>query len=180
MVLAAEPVLASSGGHASAEHGLFAALFPYYASFTVYVLVMFFLLRKPAVAGWKGRRDRIKNEVEEREQQLIKARENLKQVSLDFHAIDKKLEAIKAEIKAETDLEVSSIIERAKERASRIKVEADKTLEAERTKSLLNIKNELANQTILLAQELLRQRITPEQDRVLRAKLVDRSGELVH
>lgn len=172
------PIAAFAAGHGSgAEHGggeheahagSIMDIWLFWANFLVYVMAMYFLLRKPIVSGWESRRQGIAARVESSQAELKKAEALLVDAQEKQKSIPREIVIITQDIKTQGEREAQQIVEEAKKRASRIVAQAREGIAIEQKALQLAIKRELAELVTARARERLSQEITSGNDKVLR------------
>lgn len=169
--------LASSGAHHG--HGSAADLFPYVISFLVYAVALFLLVRKPIANGWSARRNRILSAISDADRAHAEASAEYAAADRSFATLDAQSEALRNAIKDEADRDATLAIDRAKERVRQMLSDAERTLKAERMKAEGRLRRELTENIVKAAQERIISSLTPEKDRALRGRVVDKVPTLV-
>ncbi len=158
----------SEGAHASsAHHG--PSLFLLWINFAIYSGLFFALLKKPFLAQWKIRRERIRSAVE-RSAKLMEEAQIVYEAALKDHsALESTLEVARKELIDSANGEAQEMISMARERSDRLLRQASHLAEAERNRRLEVLRKEFARRVIDRAETLVRQGVTEESDRQLRS-----------
>lgn len=131
-------------------------------NFTVLVVALIFLLRKPLKKALGDRIQGIKDELAELEAKRELAKAELAKVEGILKAAEADKESILAEYRAQGEKEKAKIIEGAEITAARVKAQAQFTIEQEVAQAKAELKREVATMSASLAEDLIRQKITAE------------------
>jgi len=166
----------AGGGHGS---GTIWDLKWFFLNFTLYCVALYFLLRKVVADGWQRRVARLADEVAARAAELETAEQNLKLAELQLQSLPGEVAQLKAQSAREAEMEASQIVADAKRRAERLEGQTRDTLAAERRAAEGLVQRELADTVIQRAAKKLRETLTVDADRSLRARAVDGVKQLV-
>jgi F-type H+-transporting ATPase subunit b len=146
----------------------------------IYKLINFVVMAVGAYIVWKKaikgllakRGDSIKKALEDaknaREAADAKAAEYRQKLSL----LEKRIEELHLELRAEGEAEKSRILREAEEAVNKIKVQAKFASEQELKKAKMEIKKEVAVLAVALAEELLKKELTPaDQEKLIKGYL---------
>ncbi|NDC37380.1 MAG: hypothetical protein EBZ48_04940, partial [Proteobacteria bacterium] len=131
VLVPAAPAFAGGGGAHGGPHGSIADLFWPWINFSLYLLVLWALLRKPFAKGWTARRQGIEQsvavgakELQEADRAVIFARSREQSVEADC-------KALRESISEDAKREGAQLIEEAKRRAEFVTRQAGETAQAE-------------------------------------------------
>lgn len=146
-------------------------------NFVVFIYILYKILKKPVVSFFRSRKENLLKEYEEL---LVKKKE----AEARYLEIQEKIKNLKDEAEAiyknyveQGMREKERILEEARLQAERIKEQAQLYViqEMEKAKSMLKV--ELAEEAVKLAEEILRKKITPEdQKRIFKEVLEQIKG----
>ncbi len=163
LVLAASVALASEGGGEAAHHGLPWEDFIYRCiNFGILLAAVIFLLRKPLSSALKSRVENIKEELAELEAKREEARRQYAEIEKRLADAEGEREAILAEFRQQGEREYEKILDNAKALAERIKAQAQFTIEQETNQAKAELRREVAELSASVAEDLLKQNITAE------------------
>ncbi|MBI5522863.1 MAG: ATP synthase F0 subunit B [Desulfarculus sp.] len=131
-------------------------------NFGVMAVVLVILLRKPLKSALGGRIEQIKSELAELEAKKAAAQAELNEVEKRLKDAQGEREAIVAEFKAQGEFEAAKIVESAQALAARIKAQAQFTIEQETAMAKADLRREVAELSAALAEDLLKQKITAD------------------
>lgn len=122
-------VVVASGG--AGHHPSIQDIVPFWINFVIYIALMTVLLRKPIRNGWTSRRDRIAEEVTSATADMEAAERELAAVEALTKNLSQEQERARLEIVKQGELESTSIISAAREKAARLASSAQDLLEGE-------------------------------------------------
>ena len=131
-------------------------------NFAVLAGVLVMVLRKPLKSGLKGRIDTIKAELAELEARREEAQREFATVEKRLKDAEGERDAILAEFRAQGDREREKILNNAQAMAERIKSQAQFTIEQETASAKAELRREIAEISANLAEDLLKQKITAD------------------
>ena len=166
---------ASSGGGHGDEHGgghgdngaKLKDLFWRAMNFLLLVGVLFFLLRKPVAQGLEARRQGIKDQLADLERQKQEAEKELATYQEKMARLDDEVKKIVAEYVQEGEALKAKIIEGAQVAAERLQEQAKKNIEHEFQKAREELKAEMAEQAVAMAEELIQKNINDDDQKVI-------------
>ncbi len=166
------------GGH-HPESGVLLKDFLYRVfNFTVTFGLLAYFLTKPIRRGLGNRREGI-------EKSLLQAQSTRAAAETKFAEYDQKLaqaaaeiEQIYSEIRREGELERERILASAKETAEKIRQDAERTAANEVVKARVELRREAARVAVQIAEDLLKQKITAQDQARLTSEYMQKVGEL--
>lgn len=144
-------------------------------NFTVLLVVLVFVLKKPLSQGLKQRTEGIKQELEELEAQREEARREYAVLEGRLQETEAERELILDDFRAQGEREKAKIISEAHTMAERIKATAQFTIDQETASAKAELKREITDMSAALAEDLLKQNINDDDQ----ARLVDEYLERV-
>jgi F-type H+-transporting ATPase subunit b len=131
-------------------------------NFAVLAGALFFLLRKPVAKGLEARRQGIKDQLEDLERQQQEAEKQLAEEKQKLARLDKEVEKIMAEYVKEGEAAKARIIEEGKVAAEKLREQAKKNLAHEFQKAKEQLKAEMAEEAVAMAEDIIRKNINAE------------------
>lgn len=170
-------VATAAGGHADSGVLLKDFLFRLF-NFAVVVAVLVYFLRKPIRNGLTGRRDAIEQALEEARKAKEEAEARFAEYDRKLNEATQEIASITAAIKKEAELEKQKIIANAKEQAAKIEQDAEKAVELEVAKARISLQQEAVRLAVDIAEEILKENFTKEDDGRLIDEYMRKVGEL--
>lgn len=177
MVVAALLAAHAGDAHAAAEgeHGpSFFLLGIQILNFAVLLFLLYRYARKP-VLGYLAERSRfIRHAIEAADARLREAEAELAGLRSRLEGFDDEARALVARAAEQAEIERQHHIERARAAAERIREDARRVSDREIERARLELRAEAAELATELAAQLLRDRVTPDDDRRLVREFVER------
>ncbi|MBE0598848.1 MAG: F0F1 ATP synthase subunit B [Desulfuromonadales bacterium] len=177
LALAAAATAAVDGHHVDSGVLLRDFLFRVF-NFTVTFGLLAYFLTKPIRKGLAGRREGI-------EKSLLQAQATRTDAEARFAEYDRKLsqaeaeiETIYADIRREGEVEREKILASAREMAEKIRLDAERTAASEVGRARSELRREAARLAVEIAEDLVRQKITPQDQERLVSEYMKKVGEL--
>ena len=141
-------------------------------NFAGLVFILVFFLRKPFADGLSSRRDGIKDQLEALESRKAEAEQLYKEAEAKLARLDDEVNAIITEAVKQGEAEKEKIIADAERNAGDIKRQAEMAVAHEIAEAKTRLKGEIAEQAVLLAEELVKKNIQPaDQSRMVELSL---------
>ena len=172
------PTLAFAAGGGHGEPSISDTI-PYWIHFLVYLAIMTYLLKKPAISGWNSRRKNLEDLVLKGERELAAAQERLETARGKLASLDKEIEEIKDSILSDTKQEVEMILAEAKAQSERVLAQGKSSAEAEERSAEKEVQNELAAQVIERAREIIKSDVNQDSDKKYRDAAVSSVNSLL-
>jgi len=156
----------AAGGHGEAAAGgsLSAAKIKDFGFRIMNFAVLLFLLvkfaAKPIGSGLAGRRKAIRDEIEELEAKKIAAEKSYREFEQKLATVEKDIDKVVDRAIAQAEVEKAKIIEKAEQAASDIKRAAEMAIQKEIMEARRTLKNDVAEQAAVLAEELIVKNLT--------------------
>jgi F-type H+-transporting ATPase subunit b len=168
VLLAFGAVWASSeGGHGDSA-GKVKDLIWRTMNFVVLAGALIFLLKKPLAKGLESRRQGVRDQLDDLEKQKADAEKQLSEYKAKLARLDKEIEKIVAEYVKDGEAAKAKIIEEANVAAEKLLAQAKKNIEHEFEKARQELKAEMAEQAVTMAEALIKKKIKDEdQERIV-------------
>ena len=154
----------AAGAHGAAGGSLSAAKIKDFGFRIMNFAVLLFLLvkfaAKPIGSGLAGRRKAIKDEIEELEAKKIAAEKSYREFEQKLATVEKDIDKVVDRAVAQAEVEKAKIIEKAEQAASDIKRAAEMAIQKEIMEARRTLKNDVAEQAAVLAEELIVKNLT--------------------
>ncbi len=137
-------------------------------NFVVLAGVLVFLLKKPLAQALESRRQGIRDQLDDLEKQKQEAETQLSAYKDKLNQLEKEVEKIVAEYVKDGEAIKAKIIEEAKASAEKLQGQAKKNIEHEFEKARNELRAEMADQAVAMAEELIKKSIKAEdQERII-------------
>lgn len=146
-------------------------------NFILFVGMLVYFLRTPLKDFWIARALAIKHMVEKSLRLKEEAEKNLAVIEKRFSKIDAEVQALVKDIEAETISEKKQIEEDAKNVIKKIQLDTEKIAEQEIKRARESLKADVVFQAIHLAEKLIREKITPNDQLKLAERFVKQASE---
>jgi len=152
----------ASGGEGDHAGGQWTNFFFRLMNFVVLVAVLIIVLRKPLKSGLGARVEQIKSELEELEAKREEAKRAYALMEQRLADSAAEREQVLADFRAMGEKEKAAIVAGAEATAQRIKEQANFTIEQETAAAKADLRREVAEMSAALAEDLLKEKINPE------------------
>jgi len=130
-----------------------------------FAVLMFILIKfgaKPIGAALSGRREQIKEEIEDLESKRSEAERSYKEFEAKLAGMEGEIDTIVDKAVAQAEIEKEKIIESAHKAAEDIKRQAEMAIQNEIVTVRRSLKNEMADQATDMAEEIIIKNLKPE------------------
>lgn len=142
----------------------------------LFVGLMVYFLRRPIIGAFRGRQESIRSELMHAEQERAAAEARLKEVEGRLARLDTEIEAIRANAQREA-AEERARVERATEtEIKKIREQARREIESAAKAARAELRTYTAEQSVKLAEDMIRRDIRPEDDAHLAREYVEELG----
>lgn len=142
----------------------------------LFVGLMFYFLRRPIIGAFRGRQDSIRHELMRAEEERAAAEARLQEVEGRLARLDAEVGAIRANAQREA-AEERERVERATEAEIRkIREQSRREIESSAKAARAELRTFTAEQSVKLAEEMIRRDIRPEDDAHLAREYVEELG----
>jgi len=141
-------------------------------NFAGLAIILVFFLKKPITDGLSSRREGIKDQLEALESRKAEAEQLYKEAEAKLARLDEEVNGIITEAVKQGEAEKEKIIAEAERNAGDIKRQAEMAVAHELAEAKTRLKAEVAEQAVLLAEELVKKNIQPaDQSRMVELSL---------
>jgi ATP synthase F0 subunit b len=130
----------------------------------LFVVVLIFLLRRPISASLVARRDTIRRELMRAQEERRAALAKLEEVEARLARLDAEVETVRAQAKRDAEAERESITRATEEETRRLREQARREIESAGKVARQDLRRYAAEQSVRLAEELIRRDIGAEDD----------------
>jgi len=176
LVCFAGVALASSGGgEQGAEAKGWGATDTYRViNFAVLFIALFFILKKPVSKALNGRIEGIKTELEGLEAKKKEAEKKLSEYDEQIAFLDREADKIIAEYIKQGEAARERILEESKKAAEKLEDQARRSIENEFKNAKLKLQKDILEKALIKAEELLKDKITSEDQNRLVDEYLDK------
>lgn len=145
-------------------------------NFVVLVWILWYFGRKPVKALLGNAAVQSQVEMDEQRQFAQEAQDDLTQQRKRIENLEAELQRMLAETREETRAEQARLVAEARDQAERIKAGVQQQMEQEFAKARKDLQAELADQTVRLAETIVRQRMDDTSRERLTSRAIDQLG----
>ncbi len=130
-----------------------------------FIALMIILVKfgaKPIGSGLASRRTQIKEEIESLEQKRVDAEQSYDDFQVKLVNVESEIDTIVDRAVAQAEIEKTKIIEKAEQAADDIKRAAEMVIQNEITEARRSLKDEVAEQAAVMAEELIVKNLTDD------------------
>jgi len=179
LLLAGIAAASGGGGEHHADSGAVAKDFIYRCvNFALMAGLLAYLLTKPIRNGLAGRREGIEKALRDAQLARAEAEEKFAEYDAKLTKAAAEIEEMSLTIRRESEQERDRILANAREMAEKIKLEAEKAADNEVARARAELRSEASRLAIALAEELLRNNISGDDQQRLVNEYMSKVGEL--
>ena len=172
---------AHGGGHGAAHSNSLSPaklkdLFWRTVNFAALVFILVYFGAKPIGNALSGRRQKIKDELEELQAKRDEAERSFKELEASLAGMEKEMEVVVARAIKQAEAEKAKILEDAERAAADIKKQAESAIQSELAAAKKALQEEVAEKAAVMAEELIVQNLTPEDHSNIIENYLDRVG----
>lgn len=130
----------------------------------IFLIVLFFLLRKPVANAFEERRVSIKRELSKAKFEKEAAEAKLRELEGRLSRLDQEIAELKAQAEKEAAAEYARIVKQTEEDAARLHTIAKREIEGAAKAAQIELKDYAATKAVELAEEMIRKEIKPADD----------------
>ncbi|WP_267926866.1 ATP synthase F0 subunit B [Desulfolithobacter dissulfuricans] len=145
-------------------------------NFIALVIILVKFLAKPIGSGLAGRRQQIKEELEELQTRRDEAERSYKEFEARLAGMEKEMEIVVERAVKQAEAEKEKILADAERQAEDIKRQAEAAIQAEIVKARRELQDEVAEKATAMAEELIVKNLTPEDQVRITEQYLDRVG----
>ena len=131
-------------------------------NFAALMIILIKFLKKPIVDGLRGRREGIKEEFDSLEAQRSESEAQYQEYAGRLNGLDDELKEMVAKAIAQGEVEKERIIAEANDAAEQIKRQAESAVANAVAEAKVNLKNDVAEQAAVMAEELIKNNLTAD------------------
>lgn len=135
-----------------------------FANLLLFIGVLVFLLRRPIGASMVARRDAIRQELMRAQEERRAALAKLEEVEARLARLDAEVETVRAQAKRDAEAERESIARSTAEETRRLREQARREIESAGKVARQDLRRYAAEQSVRLAEDLIRRDIGAEDD----------------
>ncbi len=174
------------GGHATHEEHVAHGVHPHVTkkqlrnllwwtvNFILLIVILVKFGRKPTADAFRARREKIENEYKELEAKRAEAEARYREYEKKLATLEEEAKAIMETFIEQGKREKERIIREAQETAERIKQQAEFYVQQELEKARESLRREVAELSVKLAEQIIREKITPEDQKRLVQEFIER------
>lgn len=163
-----QAVAAEEGGHGAGASAASSSLSPAklkdlgwrVVNFIALMIILVKFAAKPIGSGLAARQKKIKDEIETLQQKRAEAEKSYNDFQTKLASVESEIDKIVERAIAQAEIEKVKIIEKAEQAAAAIKSSAEMAIQNEITEAKRTLKNEVADQAAVMAEELIVKNLT--------------------
>jgi len=171
---------AEEGAHGTSGGSLSAAklkdLFWRVINFIALMIILVKFGAKPIGSALAGRQRGIKDEISDLEARKAEAERSYREFEAKLSTVEKDIDRIVEKAVAQAEIEKVKIIEKAEQAADDIKRQAELAIQNEIMEARRTLKNDVADQASVMAEELIVKNLTPEDQVKIIEDYLDKVG----
>jgi F-type H+-transporting ATPase subunit b len=146
----------------------------------LFVGLLVYVLRRPVGQAFRDRREAIRRELMEAQEERNAALAKLEEVEGRLARLDTEVEAIRAQAQREAAEERARIERTTEEEIRKVREQAQREIESAAKAARSELRAYAAEQSVRLAEEMIRRDIRPEDDARLVSEYVEELGGIRH
>lgn len=131
-------------------------------NFIALMIILVKFAAKPIGSGLAARQKKIKDEIETLQQKRAEAEKSYNDFQAKLASVESEIDKIVERAVAQAEIEKVKIIEKAEQAAAAIKSSAEMAIQNEVTEARRTLKNEVADQAAIMAEELIVKNLTAD------------------
>lgn len=136
-------------------------------NFTIFVSLLFFLLKKPVKEFWEGRAGQIRFDIEEGEKLGREAKSRYENLRKSIARLDSDVHDLVLSLEREGEMEKKRLMEEGKRRSDRLKEDTVRILDQEFRKARESLKEQAAAIALETAEKMVRENLSGEDQKRL-------------
>ena len=144
-----------------------------------FIALMIILVKfgaKPIASALGGRQTAVKNELEDLETRRDEAEGQYREFEAKLATVEKDIDSIVEKAVAQAEVEKAKILEKAEQAVDDMKRQAELAIQNEIVEARRDLKNEVADQAAVMAEELIVKNLTPEDQVKIIENYLDKVG----
>jgi F-type H+-transporting ATPase subunit b len=152
----------------------------HWMNFVLYLVLLYFLVRKPIAQVWSSRISAIERDVTANKRNLEEANTRFEQVQSKLEQVDEEIRVFSEAIERESQKEAARVIDEAKAKAEKIIAQAKLSAIAEQKGLEAALRRELSEQVIEQAEARLKTGLSEAEHRALRDRAAGEVKSVIH
>jgi F-type H+-transporting ATPase subunit b len=148
-----------------------------FADLAIFLTAAIIILKNPISQALAARRESIKKQILEAQQERERAAEKLAEAEARLARVNQEVESLKKQAREEAELERKRQAAAAEQEMQRLKVQADRELEVARKTARRELQKFLASRSIEVAKQSITSQLRPDDDVRLIRERVSELGE---
>ncbi|HKY63882.1 MAG TPA: ATP synthase F0 subunit B [bacterium] len=153
---------ASEAAEGGEHHGPGMAVVYHAINFAILISVLFYFLRKPVKEFFASRSTLIRSHIDEAKQLKNEAAKKYSEYEQRLKSIEQEMQGLIVSLKQDGELERKRLLETAEQQAQTLRTNSERMLQQELRKAKEDLKREAVGLAGQLAEDLIRQNLTPE------------------
>ncbi len=146
----------------------------------IFIGGMLFVLRRPLSEALQHRRETIRQELEKSRQDMAEAKAALDEIETRLSRLDSEVQKIQGEAAAEAEAERKRIAEHTELEIGKLRTQAQREVESAGKVAAQELRRFVAEESVKLAEQLLRRDLRPDEDaRIIRANIARLGGDRI-
>ena len=144
-----------------------------------FIALMIILVKfgaKPIASALGGRQAAVKNELEDLETRRDEAENQYREFEAKLATVEKDIDSIVEKAVAQAEVEKTKILEKAEQAVDDMKRQAELAIQNEIVEARRDLKNDIADQAAVMAEELIVKNLTPEDQVKIIENYLDKVG----
>ena len=144
-----------------------------------FIALMIILVKfgaKPIASALGGRQTAVKNELEDLETRRDDAENQYREFEAKLATVEKDIDSIVEKAVAQAEVEKTKILEKAEQAVDDMKRQAELAIQNEIVEARRDLKNDIADQAAVMAEELIVKNLTPEDQVKIIENYLDKVG----
>ena len=144
-----------------------------------FIALMIILVKfgaKPIASALGGRQTAVKNELEDLETRRDDAESQYREFEAKLATVEKDIDSIVEKAVAQAEVEKAKILEKAEQAVDDMKRQAELAIQNEVVEARRDLKNDVADQAAIMAEELIVKNLTPEDQVKIIENYLDKVG----
>jgi F-type H+-transporting ATPase subunit b len=169
---------ASGGGHGegSLSPAKLKDLFWRVLNFIALMIILVKFGAKPIASALGGRQQKVRDELEDLESRRDEAEKQYREFEAKLASVEKDIDSIVEKAVAQAEIEKAKIIEKAEKAVDDLKRASELAIQNQIVEARRDLKNEVADQAAVLAEELIVKNLTPEDQVKIIETYLDKVG----
>lgn len=148
-----------------------------FINLAIFVIILIYLLRKPLTGAFKAKREQIRADLIRAEEERRAAQARLIETEAKLARLDAEKQNIISKAQMEAEAEKRRIAEQTEFEIRKLREQAENEVNRTAKQARAELRRRSAEETVRLAEELIKQKITPQSDsRLVKASIQSIGG----